>query len=783
MDAQANEVGTRRWAIALAVAGSVLVALAPLLFGGETFVARDHLSFSVPSRAVVAEALADGRIPAWWDGVGLGMPFAANPGHGVFYPLTWLGAALPQPFGVDALLALHLLILGLGVAAWSRRLGADESGAALAGVACVGAGYTASMLVSGIPLMTLAWTPWVAWAADRLARAGGRRAALTAAAAVAALYGVQILSGDPAGYLDSGLLAAIVVAARSDRGQRLTGLAWLAAAAVFAMALAAISLLPALAVLGESERAGGLSLADAGAWSMHPVRLLQWIWPDLLGAASDSTGDLAPIVADASAGQDLGPSWAMSVHVGAVVLALAATAFGARGAARRMAVASAVFVVLALGSYTPLYGFYRSVFVPERLIRYPEKHFAAALVIWCALAGVGLFQVRVDARARRVALAVLVAAAALLALGALGGVVARGGIMEWIDGHRASLAPALDSAAAAERVLAGALAALVVAGIGIAYLRVAARASAAARYAWAVVGAVAALGAWHTLALQPRIDRDLVTARPLALDVVPVPASDAERPRLYVPRGTALRTDARDPAALAALLHHTALENTATVFGFAYAPGYDPALSSRLRALWELAAKGQGGRLLSLFDIAFAVLPSPSVPGLRRLSPTPVAGMYVHEVTARRPRAFVSDRWQWLDSDSAVRETLFDPRRKDVRVLLTGHGEDAPEGDEGTIAPCAMERPRPERALLRCHASGPGVAVWLEAWAPGWRATVDGVAVPLLRADALVMAAAIPAGDHRIEFSYRAPGLRAGLAISALMVLLLAGVAIVARRR
>jgi hypothetical protein len=63
---------------------------------------------------------------------------------------------------------------------------------------------------------------------------------------------------------------------------------------------------------------------------------------------------------------------------------------------------------------------------------------------------------------------------------------------------------------------------------------------------------------------------------------------------------------------------------------------------------------------------------------------------------------------------------------------------------------------------------------------PGWSATVDGTRVPLLRANGLVRAIRVNAGRHEVRFTYRIPGLPAGLV---LFVLLVAGSALALSRR
>jgi hypothetical protein len=92
-----------------------------------------------------------------------------------------------------------------------------------------------------------------------------------------------------------------------------------------------------------------------------------------------------------------------------------------------------------------------------------------------------------------------------------------------------------------------------------------------------------------------------------------------------------------------------------------------------------------------------------------------------------------------------------------------------------------------ERGLetLRVEAESPGDAtlVVCDAWWPGWEATVDRLPAMIFRADALMRAVRWPAGRHVLEMRYRPPEVRAGLAVSALGIALLAAALVVLRRR
>ncbi|HTN53659.1 MAG TPA: hypothetical protein VML50_14715, partial [Anaeromyxobacter sp.] len=400
----------------LGVATAILALLALVLYHrqlllGSTFLLRDQLIYTWTERKLLADALRAGRLPEWNDLVGFGTQFAASSANGLTYPPLWLVAVLPLPFAMDLVTALHVLLAGAGAAAFARRLGAGLPGMILAGAGLMACGYVASIAPNKVFAGT-AWLPWIAWAADRVARAeGGLRSHLRAGWPLAAVLGAQLLAGDPAASVTGGLLAGVVILARSSR--RGLALASLAAASGGAVVLGAASVLPGLALLPHTSRAS-LSLAEGAAWSLHPLRLLELVWPRLLGSPVDPRLDLAELLARTGPSA-LEPSWSHSLFVGGPILGLFALAvLRRRPGSGALAAGALALTVLALGTFTPAYAVFRATLPLEAITRYPEKHLAGALVLVLALAGAGLSSL--ERERWRLAAGALGAGTALLAL-------------------------------------------------------------------------------------------------------------------------------------------------------------------------------------------------------------------------------------------------------------------------------------------------------------------------------------------------------------------------------
>ena len=761
---------------------TMVVAHTRSLFLGDTFAGRDHLTHSLPAKAHLASALAELRIPQWWDQLGLGVPFAANPNHSVLYPPAWLVAVLPMPWAVDFLLLLHLAIAGLGVAMLSRRFGADPVGGCLAGCGFAVCGLAASTVVHGGPALTLAWAPWVVWAGDRVGAAGSWQDRWQTGVGVTVFTALALLAGDPSIVITTSVLALGVVAARSD--DRLRSVLVVVGAQAAAVLLAAVVVVPALLAYGESARAAGDVPPET--WSMHPWRLVELWWPGALGDANTVDHHAARAIADASLGQrGLSPSWALSVYVSVPVLLFASLAVVRHKRNAGLAVLAFGFLVLAAGDYvsvagTSVYDVYRFFVLPERMVRYPEKHVLGFVTIAFALAGVGMTQ-WFARPASRPATAVVLATLAVVAIAVLSVHLSRDALTSWLsrEAATAGLRPTLESEALVGDIASAGWTALmalalVTAGLALARNRRFAR-FAAPGVAAVAVGHLVGHG-WEVL---PTVDREAVSSVPEIL--TRARPSDAAPSRIYRDASLRIATSGELPVQ-AIRRHHTAIENTATRFGFAHVPGYDQAQSARFRALWYRAGNtGQGARMVDLFDVEYIALSPSTARGSRMpiVATTEAGDVSLVRNRVRRPRAFVATQWRWLPSDKAAAEAILpdDPRTAPSvgMVHLTGEGVDGmTDDDDGArdravpTRPCDVDYRSPERFVLTCVADGEGYVVMLDAWAPGWTVRVNGEVAELKVADGAVRAVRVAAGTHHIEFSYQTPGLRLGAIVSAL---------------
>ena len=72
----------------------------------------------------------------------------------------------------------------------------------------------------------------------------------------------------------------------------------------------------------------------------------------------------------------------------------------------------------------------------------------------------------------------------------------------------------------------------------------------------------------------------------------------------------------------------------------------------------------------------------------------------------------------------------------------------------------------PERLVMSFRTPTDSLLVLSEVYYPGWRATVDGVPTPILRADVALRALAVRAGEHRVEMVFDPWSVKIGIGIT-----------------
>ena len=205
--------------------------------------------------------------------------------------------------------------------------------------------------------------------------------------------------------------------------------------------------------------------------------------------------------------------------------------------------------------------------------------------------------------------------------------------------------------------------------------------------------------------------------------------------------------------------------------------GYHGAKMGRYQELIEFQISKNNMKVLNMLNTKYFIMtdPSTNTPAARR-NPEALGNAW-----------FVPDYKIVLNADSELLAlTDFDPRRelivdKRFEELLS---EYTPLSDSlmalDSTAFIRLTEYQPNKLVYDYRASAPKLTVFSEIYySKGWKAYIDDKEVPYFRANYVLRAMVLPAGNHKIEFRFVPEtyylGERISFAASSLMVLLLLG--------
>jgi hypothetical protein len=771
----------------LIVAGLALLLLLPALTRPSRLVYPSWSEFSDltlihwPKVTLIRESLAQGDGWPLWASYGLsGQPLAANQLAMLFYPpaLLLLAGPLAQPtaaglaWAFSLFYALHLAWAGIGTYWLVRGVGRRPESALLAAAIVTLSGKLAAHTAIGHASLVaaIAWTPWaLAFLHRALTRRSLAFALLTGVAlagqATTHTYALVYTAYGLVVYAASYLLLAPAESRGQDSEQRgrrreaLSHLPRLAAIPVTAVLLGAAQLLPLLEMAPYSNRS--FSFAEATLLSLSPGQTL--------------AGLLFPT---ASAGHE----W--TIYPALLTLGLAAASWlgllaAARSASIRRQWPVIAFsllvlagVILALGSYTPLYRLAYTLLPGLRWMRTPARLWFFVTLGLAVLAAYGLEawgDLWRSPRLRRAVSLPLVAAigcAVTLSLGVM------------VISHQYGRS-------AWGLALFGALSGVL--------LLWAARAPDAQRsgtrrrptpvFVWLAIAVIVA----------DLLTFDLTLFRFPSLAEVSAPGREAAawlaaQPGLF--RTYSPSYSLPQPAAIQAGLQE--IDGVEPVHLARYdqfmaaAGGYDESVFSvTIPPFHDGLPQGPDDlavpdlRLLGLLNGRYLASAFPlEMPGLALrwqeagMLPAGQAGTLVYENSLTLPRAFVVHHTEVMSGNMDEEMARLEAINLHDTALVAG-GRRLVGSEKPTTA--QMTDYSPNRVVVDATLDEPGLLVLGEIWYPGWQALDNGRPVPMVRTDAILRGVYLETGSHTIELVYAPSTVQVGLIVSGATALALVG--------
>jgi hypothetical protein len=707
---------------------------------------------------------ATGHFPLWNPYLFGGMPYIAAMHGDIFYPTFLLRIVMPTDVAMTWGFIIHIFLSGLFTFGFLRAIGYTFYGSLIGGIAYMMSGQIASYVSPGHDgkLFVSALFPLALWVLYRGIR-GGK---LWTWGAFALIIGLCVLSPHPQllqyTLLASGAYALFLAFAtldgvRLDRPLAIKRLGAALAAVIVGLAIGAVQYLPVREYVAWSPRAGGLGdyqVATSYAW--NPEELLNVYLPQFSGMLDNYWGrNLIHLHSD---------------YVGVVVLILAGAAFiGLRSDPRRnhiifWSVALVISLLWSLGSSTPFYHIPYAIVPGTKFFRAPATIFFIGTLAIALLACAGAERFLEWRVSRKYLVGWLIAGGVIAVLASVGALT--------------SIAESFVDERLFDRVLAnrgdlvvGAwrsffFVALVM-GLGLAAQR----------------GKISGRGAAWALAALMVID--LWTIERLYWRFSPpakvIYASD--------PTVEMLRAEEQPVRVLALPVQQTP-EHDAFLTG-------DALMTHRIRQVLgyhgnqlgrynELIGKNSDDNrlfspnVLQLTNAQYFLTNIPELPFLPNT--TRVKGPVVNAAgdTAYLYRFNADNRYSWLTPvavkapDDQVLATILNPRFDVRRAALFDTSANV------TVSPGVQTLPPPltvgtsvrhyEPGKVQIDLSAPAPQgsslVVSENYYPGWKATVDGKAARIGRADYTLIGVELPQGARSIELVFTSPSYERGKTIT-----------------
>jgi hypothetical protein len=772
-----------------AMTGRLVLSQADIVFGYAPWSAHVPDGFTRPGNDLLgdvprvfypflqhtAQTLRSGALPLWTTGLFGGHPFLASFQSALFSPFTLPALVLPTADALLAAAVAKLLVGAFGMWLLLRRWGLTPAGVWFGAAAYLLNPFSVCWLEHPMPNVS-AWLPLLLWAADRLlASRAARDVAL-----LGLLIGVVILGGHPETSYKVLLLAGayvLVGLAPSAGGPGLTGgartraaigtmLTRFGPAAVLGFLLAAIQLVPFAEYLLQSDVWASRRALSVNAFPAAIQTLVTAVVPNFLG--NPSKGLYLPME---NAYGVMSNFCEQIIYPGIAVWVLAAVgAVAARRAWRTRLFAGSLVAAAGLMYGAPgLVDLF--MLVPGARVVVLSRFGLVAIASAIVLAAVGVDALTREAvssegvagprRPTTVPVWPAVATVAVTIVGIAAFLLWARGFLRHYDLLGWTLAWSAVAAAL------GGVVALAVA------LRATGRLSARAFGVLAVVlitGDLLALG-WRFHPMRPRTQ---VFASTPALDVV------------KADRGLFRVTGIGDAL----------IPNTAMAYGLQDLRGYDamqPLVHGDVVGIsheggaYRVVRETETFHVLDLMNVKYVFakstqhLPAPHF--------TPIlheAGTTLFRNERAFPRAFLVGEVRIAsrpESLRLIRSDEVDLRRQAVLYAPLPDGQAVDAADPGAEGVARVTRYEDTRVDIATEAGGRRLLVLGDLDYPGWHASIDGAPAGIVRANRGLRAVVVPAGRHRVTFTFAPLSVHIGGSLTLAALIVLFALALVGRPR
>jgi len=704
------------------------------IFSKELLFYSDFGLITYPIKYFLAQAYHTGSLPFWNPYLYTGTPFMAAFHPGVFYPPSVLFFLNDVSLAINWFYLFHVMILGFPVYGLVKSWGLSWTAAlASALTACLSCFFISATMLSNFFLAAV-WLPLIFLLFQEFIlkkRIGWLAGAVLALACqtLAACPEVSILTG-----LVLAAYALVLVPHHEGALHKPGRVAALGVLLAMALGLSALQLVPTYQLTHLSVREGGLSFADHAYRSMAASQLAQLLLPFDFDKYLDGTSGIFRIT-----------TFYINIYMGLFAVVFLGFSFLNRKNPAVLFWLLVFFagVFLGLGGHNPVYRWIYSVTPFLDLFRFPEKYFFLSAFALIFLTG-HMFDYMIRAAANREVRIKSVVIFLILMFSILGiAAVVR-------PNHRPEIPILL----------------LMVFSFGytLFYFK-------RLKETWFRAGLLLLIAVDLTASgslVMPLMPRGFYEQPPQLLERI---KNNKEPIRLYTGKmeNPLYKGFPNEPGIRAGYL--AAKEHLYPYLGMMHEVGYVngiPGMGLELgdHQLWEdlflRSSKARRLRILQRSNVTHWIdgdRPTEFAQGRPVIQPE-----RLKVLPGALPRAFLVPRLR-MGREPQLLNTYYDKSFDPLKEVLLSEPVEFEPSDQfhGTVEEVSY---RPNHVTVKTAQEGNGFLVLMDSYFPGWTVKVDGEERPILRANHYYRAVQLGPGQHTLEFDYFPVGLKEGLTIS-----------------
>jgi hypothetical protein len=324
----------------------LLILFSKELFSGSNVViggpGTDLLLQFLDQRKFAFGEIANGHFPLWNPHIYSGIPSFGNIQFALCYPLNLIYLVLPLASATNTIIITHLALAGMFMGIWIKSLGIDLRVSLAIGILYIGCGAFFPHIYAGHVTMIclLPWAPLLFWSVDETIKGNKPGTILAGGTAL----GMMILAGYPQFVFHLGVAVALYSALRIfESGSGIRKILLLLVIPALALGLSAFQIAATWHASEATLRSGTLAFEYASMFSLPPENLLTLIAPFSFGGSSTYWGRAY--------------LWEMELFSGITTLVMACVAMSRKESPLRWSLPALIGIMLlfALGKNTPLF--------------------------------------------------------------------------------------------------------------------------------------------------------------------------------------------------------------------------------------------------------------------------------------------------------------------------------------------------------------------------------------------------------------------------------------------